>query len=66
MTDQDTRLVDASGRPLPPQTSTGVPKACPGCGSPPDKRMLSAGFGQPHDVCIRCGHEFSLAETRRA
>lgn len=56
-------LVDASGKPV--GLSASVPKACPGCGAGPDKRDLSAGFGDPHDVCIVCGHEFALAETQR-
>jgi len=31
---------------------------CPRCGSAPDKRVASSGFGSPHDVCVVCGFEF--------
>lgn len=33
-------------------------KACPRCGSGPERRVPSAGFGVPHPVCTKCGHEF--------
>ena len=36
---------------------------CPECRSGADRRVPSAGFGLPHDVCSRCGHEFSLEES---
>lgn len=41
-----------------------VPKddRCPTCGAPEEDRVPSAGFGQPHPVCKRCGHRFT--ETR--
>lgn len=32
--------------------------ACPRCQAPADRRVLSAGFGDPHDVCGRCGYDF--------
>ena len=31
---------------------------CPKCKAGPERRRLSAGFGEPHDVCGKCGHEF--------
>lgn len=37
---------------LPKDTS------CPRCQAPADRRVLSAGFGDPHDVCGRCGYDF--------
>jgi len=37
---------------LPPDAT------CPKCGAGPDQRVLSAGFGTPHEVCQRCGFEF--------
>lgn len=46
-------LADASGRPI--RASKGH---CPRCGAPPTKRVASAGFGQPHPICIVCGYEF--------
>lgn len=57
-----TGLVDASGKPLPPRNT--VPASCPNCRAGVEKRTLSAGFGTPHDVCIICGHEFSIEESR--
>jgi len=59
----DAVLLDAAGRPLASRPT--VPKACPGCGAGPERRDLSGGFGEPHDVCVVCGHEFTLAETQR-
>lgn len=47
-------ILDASGKPARSANDTG----CPQCGAGPDKRVLSAGFGSPHDVCGTCGHEF--------
>lgn len=55
-------LVDLTGKPIAPRTL--VPAACPRCQAGVEKRTLSAGFGTPHDVCIVCGHEFSIAESR--
>lgn len=31
---------------------------CPSCRADKDRRVLSAGFGIPHDVCGQCGYEF--------
>lgn len=31
---------------------------CPKCKAGPEKRRLSSGFGEPHDVCGRCGFDF--------
>jgi rubredoxin len=45
-------LVDASGKPVKRDTR------CPQCQAGPDKRVASGGFGEPHDVCVVCGHEF--------
>jgi uncharacterized protein (DUF983 family) len=53
----ETTLVDASGRPI----GTAAPKSggpCPRCQAPATRRVLSGGFGQPHDVCGACGHDF--------
>lgn len=49
------RLVDPQGKPVSAKKPS---MACPRCGAGPDKRTLSAGFGQPHDVCTQCGHDF--------
>lgn len=31
---------------------------CPRCGAGPEARVASAGFGEPHPVCSKCGYEF--------
>lgn len=31
---------------------------CPRCHAGAEKRVLSAGFGEPHDVCGVCGYDF--------
>lgn len=49
------QLLGPNGQPLP---SRAKPTRCPNCGASPDKRVLSGGFGEPHDVCSRCGMEF--------
>ena len=36
-----------------------VPTVCPRCQAPADRRVLSAGFGDPHDLCGVCGYEFA-------
>lgn len=46
-------LLDAHGRPVPP-----VDTSCPRCGAAKERRVLSAGFGTPHDVCGVCGYDF--------
>lgn len=61
-------IVDPAGRavesPVTFVEGRAVPTRCPGCGAPPKRRVKSAGFGQPHDVCVECGHEFSLRESQ--
>jgi len=47
-------LVAVNGTPLRPT----APPICPVCGEGPDKRTAAGGFGQPHEVCTQCGHEF--------
>ena len=46
-------LVGPDGRPSPPRS-----RDCPNCGAGPDRRVLSSGFGAPHDLCRACGHQF--------
>lgn len=38
--------------------------ACPRCASGVDRRVKSSGFGEPHDVCGKCGHEWSVEDSR--
>jgi uncharacterized protein (DUF983 family) len=53
--DQDRPLiVDASGQPMRRPADA----HCPRCGAAPDRRMRSSGFGEWHDVCVNCGHDF--------
>lgn len=47
-------IVDPGGRPARAAISTD----CPNCRAPKTKRRLSSGFGDPHDVCGVCGHDF--------
>lgn len=54
----DPTILGSSGKPLPP-----VPTSCPSCGADKSKRVKSAGFGEPHDVCGKCGHEWSREES---
>jgi hypothetical protein len=49
------QILGLNGQPL---QSRAKPTRCPTCGASADKRVLSGGFGEPHDVCARCGHEF--------
>jgi uncharacterized protein (DUF983 family) len=51
------RILDASGRPSKPSSD------CPRCGADKSKRVASSGFGQPHDVCRECGHEWETSTT---
>jgi hypothetical protein len=44
-------LVDPDGR-------------CPRCRADESKRVLSAGFGYPHEVCSSCGYAFPSEENR--
>jgi uncharacterized protein (DUF983 family) len=48
------QIVDPTGKPARKASDT----ACPKCGAGKDKRVASSGFGEPHPVCSRCGHEF--------
>lgn len=48
------QIVDASGKPARKATDTN----CPKCKAPASRRVLSSGFGEPHDVCGQCGYEF--------
>ena len=40
------------------QPARTVASTCPRCGASKDARVASSGFGQPHDVCSKCGHDF--------
>jgi uncharacterized protein (DUF983 family) len=61
MTGQTPQLVDAHGRPMAtPATSA----ACPRCQAPPTRRVLASGFGEPHDACGQCGHDFPPERTQ--
>ena len=53
-------LVDAHGRPV--TATRRDARRCPQCGAGPERRVASAGFGLPHPVCNRCGHEW-FSET---
>lgn len=46
-------IVNAHGQPARAADAT-----CPQCGAGADRRRASAGFGDPHPVCGKCGHEF--------
>lgn len=35
---------------------------CPQCKAGPERRGPSAGFGKPHLICLKCGHDFGLME----
>ena len=47
-------IVNPQGQPARKAMDT----ACPQCRAPKERRVLSAGFGAPHDVCGVCGHDF--------
>ena len=53
-TDPAAALVDGQGRPA----RQAQDPRCPRCRANRDKRVLSAGFGEPHDVCGQCGYEW--------
>lgn len=53
-TDPALALVDATGRPARKPADG----KCPRCHAAKDRRVLSGGFGEPHDVCGVCGYEF--------
>lgn len=48
------RLLDAQGQPARRAAS----RMCPRCGAGPERRVKSAGFGEPHPVCGQCGFDF--------
>lgn len=50
-------ILDPSGRPARLKNLR-VDDHCPKCGAPAERRVLSGGFGYPHDVCGNCGHDF--------
>jgi uncharacterized protein (DUF983 family) len=52
--DDDRGIVDAQGKPA----RRAIDTRCPRCHASKDQRVLSGGFGAPHDVCGHCGHEF--------
>lgn len=45
----DAKPVDQDGR-------------CPRCRADESKRVLSGGFGHPHEVCSACAYEFKERE----
>lgn len=47
-------IVAPDGSPARSHVST----KCPRCRATDDKRVLSGGFGEPHDVCGVCGYDF--------
>ena len=52
--DPASQLVDGSGQPARRK----VDPRCPKCQAGPDRRVLSGGFGEPHEVCGQCGFDF--------
>lgn len=58
MSDETSEILDATGRPVKLRPLPPVVANCPRCGKGPDRRRLSAGFGEPHDVCGSCGYDF--------
>ena len=52
------RAIVLTDKPLPKSDK------CPRCGAGVDQRRASAGFGAPHPVCGRCGHEWFEEEWR--
>lgn len=47
-------LVRPDGQPL-----KAASRDCPRCGAGPDRRVPSAGFGEPVPVCAKCGWAFT-------
>lgn len=47
-------ILDPSGQPARRPAS----QDCPRCGKGPERRVASAGFGEPYPICGACGHEF--------
>ena len=54
--DAASALVDPYGRSA--RRTRAAARTCPRCGAGPEKRVASSGFGDPHPICGRCGHEF--------
>jgi uncharacterized protein (DUF983 family) len=50
-------LLDPDGRPIDRRRMEASSK-CPRCFADRERRVLSGGFGEPHDVCGKCGHDF--------
>lgn len=48
-------IVAPDGRPARTVAGAGP---CPRCGAGPERRVPSGGFGDPHPVCAKCGHDF--------
>lgn len=46
------KIISTEPKPLPKDDR------CPRCRAGREKRVASAGFGQPHDVCNVCGYEW--------
>lgn len=46
-------ILDATGQPMRAKDDR-----CPRCRSGKDQRVASAGFGEPHPVCGKCGYEW--------
>ena len=55
-TDPADDLVNAQGRSV--ARDRRERRRCPQCGAGPERRVASAGFGLPHPVCGKCGHEW--------
>lgn len=56
-TQQAPVILGPDGKPTTSAKKKG-PTPCQKCGAGEDKRVLSGGFGEPHDVCGRCGFEY--------
>ena len=52
--DRAAALVDPQGRPVARRKAED--RTCPQCGSGPEARVASGGFGARHPVCGQCGH----------
>jgi uncharacterized protein (DUF983 family) len=50
----ESKILGLNGKPIAQPKSS----RCPKCGAGADRRVLSAGFGEPHDVCGTCGFEW--------
>ncbi len=37
---------------------------CPRCRADESRRVLSSGFGTPHEVCANCAYEFPPEDAR--